>query len=226
MQRYDLTNLKFGRLTVIEKEKIVKCKTGTRVLWRCRCDCGKTSVVATSQLTSGRTQSCGCLRAERTSTATKTHGMRFTSDYHRWQGIKDRCQNPHNKRFYCYGARGIKVCEEWTSENGFINFYECVSKLPHYGEKGYTLDRIDVDGDYTPENVRWATLQEQANNKQNTRIVEIEGYSFTISELSKIMNIKHNTLYMRLWQNRPIIYEEEKEKFWDAIRNKRISITD
>ena len=87
-----------------------------------------------------------------------------------WRQIKSRCNNPNDKDFYKYGGRGIKLCDEWfLYPDGFLNFFEHVSQLPHFGESGYTLDRINNDGNYEPGNVRWATYKEQTANRRCVR---------------------------------------------------------
>lgn len=99
-----------------------------------------------------------------TSKALKTHGMRHTKIYHVWQSMKDRCNNSKNKRYVDWGARGIRVCDEW--QDSFQKFYDHVSQLPHFAEEGYSLDRINNDGNYEPGNVRWATAKEQNQNQR------------------------------------------------------------
>lgn len=93
-----------------------------------------------------------------------THHKSNEKIYQVWQGMRKRCFYKSHKNYDCYGGRGITVCEEWN--NSFQAFYEYVSELPHYGKKGYSLDRIDNDGNYEPGNVRWATQKEQCNNRR------------------------------------------------------------
>lgn len=192
----DLTGQKYNRLTVIERAPDFFDKNGKRkTKWLCKCDCGKHVSVATHDLRSGHTSSCGCYQRERTSEAGKKHGLKHTAIYKKWLAIKDRCFNSRNKRFHCYGGRGITVCEEW--KNDFQAFYNYVSMLPHFGEKGYSLDRIDNNGNYEPNNVRWATETEQARNKSNTLYIEHNEERKTISEWSQITGIKYATLLHR-----------------------------
>lgn len=166
--KIDLTGQKFGRLTVLyESEKL----SNGRRMWVCSCDCGTTTnPVDGNSLRQGRSKSCGCLRKEavrKTGKANKTHGMSTTKIHGVWAGMKARCDNPNTKYFAEYGGRGIRVCELWHDD--FLEFYGYVSRLPHYGEPGYSLDRIDNNGNYEPGNVRWATAKEQQNNKREYR---------------------------------------------------------
>ncbi len=164
----DLTGQKFGRLTVISRAG--KTKRGA-VKWLCKCNCGNETVVIGDDLRKGATRSCGCLakdiisnRMKGCTPHNKTHGKAGTLIYKEWSEMKRRCLNSHDNNYHNYGGRGIKVCDRWR--NGFEAFYEDVSKLQHFGEKGYSLDRINNDGDYEPNNVRWATAKQQANNRR------------------------------------------------------------
>lgn len=161
MKPIDMTGRKFNRLTVLSREP--NDKHGC-TMWLCRCDCGNLLVVSGRNIRNNHTQSCGCLQRERTSEASVIHGKTKTSLHNVWKSMKQRCTNPNNHKFRIYGARGITVCEEWM--NSFESFFDYVSRLPHFGEKGRSIDRIDVNGNYEPGNVRWATASEQQQNKR------------------------------------------------------------
>lgn len=188
----DLTGQTFGRLTVIERAENTK---DGRARWLCRCECGNFCTVTAKLLLNGSVKSCGCLIHDVLLKRNKSHGMRHTKIYGVWCTMISRCENPHVSCFDDYGGRGIKVCERWHE---FQNFFDDVSVLPHFGEKGYTLDRIDVNGDYCPENVRWITMKEQANNRRNNVIVEYNGEKISLPQAAEKSGIKANTLWTRI----------------------------
>lgn len=165
----DLTGMTFNRLTVLERAE--KAKDG-KTRWLCRCSCGNLCVVLACHLKAGKIKSCGCWNSEQASQRFTIHGMSETKVFRRWKGMRERCRDPKHKGFSHYGGRGIKVCERWQN---FQNFYDDVSKMEHFGENDYSLDRIDNDGDYCPENVRWASTKEQASNKSTNTKMEYNG---------------------------------------------------
>ncbi len=202
----DLTDKPFGRLTVIgrefptSKDKLWRSK---HTYWKCRCNCGNTLIVDGDRLRKGETKSCGCLQKELQSKKAMTHGMRNTRFYAIWSNIKHRCDNANCKEFSFYGGRGITYCGSWKSfENFRDDMYE--SYLEHcrkYGERDTTIDRIDVNGNYEPNNCRWATIKEQANNRRSNFLVNVGGVDMNLSHASKITGIKKATIAYRVKHN-------------------------
>jgi hypothetical protein len=152
-QSKDLTGNRFGRLRVLERG--TKSEQG-HYLWTCSCDCGSSVQVWGTNLTSGKTKSCGCLVS---ATNTK-HGESGTLMYHRWANMKSRCHNPNNRDYKDYGARGITVCDEWMED--YLQFKKDMGKIPSIY---HTVERKDNDIGYTPNNCKWATRLEQSKNR-------------------------------------------------------------
>jgi len=157
MKRLELIGKKFCRLTVMGFDRISK---HGHTMWRCRCACGKETIVMSGDLTSGKSKSCGCLKKERAHEINTTHGMCGTPEYTAWQGMLKRCYNPNNTSYKNYGGRGISVHERWLR---FENFYDDIGPKP---SPDHSLDRIDNDGNYEPSNIRWATRTEQNRNQR------------------------------------------------------------
>lgn len=188
----DLAGQRFGRLIVLEtfrENNITYCK--------CRCDCGNEKIVQNNNLKNGHVKSCGCLRKE--SPNHKTHSLSNSRLYNVWLGMKARCYYSKNNRYYCYGARGIQVCNEW--KNDFMSFYEW-SMSNGYNENAprgkCTIDRIDINGNYEPNNCRWITNKEQANNTRKNHFVTYNNETHTLKEWSEILNINYGTLRNRI----------------------------
>ena len=187
----NLIGQKFGRLTVIDRAE--KYKDG-HAMWLCRCECGTEKVILEKCLKNGKTKSCGCLRKEITVKRLTKHGLNNIRLYDIWSGIKQRCYNSKRKGFGIYGGRGIIMCDEW--ENNFMSFYDWA--MANGYADNLSIDRIDVNGNYCPENCRWATFKEQMNNMRTNRFLTYNGETHTMAEWGKILNISDCTLYSRL----------------------------
>ena len=150
----------FGRLT--PKQFVGMGHKNQGALWLCDCSCGREKVVMARSFVSGRTKSCGCLNVETGVVvgSKKKHGMCGTKIYYIWSAMRDRCNNPNNKRYSRYGGRGITVCSRWLN---FKNFYADMGERP---TEHHSIDRIDNEGIYEPRNCKWSTAKEQRNNQQ------------------------------------------------------------
>lgn len=182
----DLTGQRFGRLVVIESVGRSKYRYG---LWRCKCDCGNEVIVATNLLHRGKTQSCGCYKIDKNT----THGQSGTRLYWIWGGMINRCTNSTMHNYNNYGGRGITVCDEWRT---FEPFYEWA--ITNGYREDLTIDRIDTNGNYCPENCRWATPKQQANNKRNNRLLTLNGITHTMTEWSEITGLSVTCICLRL----------------------------
>jgi len=140
---------------------------------------------------------CGCpeCKKEKISDARTTHGKRFSKEYKIWRSMKERCYNQNNKRYHRYGGRGITICDRWL--NSFENFLSDMGEKP----EEYSIDRIDNDGNYCPENCRWATRTEQANNRSSNNLLTIHGKTMTLSEWCRDTGQNHKTVQTRLSRN-------------------------
>lgn len=193
MKFIDLSGLKIGRLYVKQRANNI----GGRVYFLCQCDCGEELFVDANSLRRGSTKSCGCLKADINKARLSKHNMKGTRIYNIWINMRQRCNNPHSPCYKYYGGRGISVCKEW--ETSFLSFYQWAM------ENGYkdnlTIDRIDVNANYTPENCRFSTRKEQARNMRSNRLYKgkpisqlCEEYGLDYGYVRRRLNFYHDPL--------------------------------
>lgn len=188
----DLLGQQFDRLYV-EKRSELKSREG-RAMWVCSCSCGNRVLVDTKSLTTRTTRSCGCYSREVHSQIFTKHGASKSKLYFVWSDMKSRCSDTNALPYQDYGGRGIKVCEEWVAS--FESFQRWA--LDNGYKQGLTLDRINVNDGYTPENCRWVTMKTQCNNKRNNRFISYKGETHTVSEWSEVTGISKAVLRYRL----------------------------
>lgn len=180
----DLTGKRFNHLTVVSRAETKHGKTR----WNCVCDCGNTTCTITNALTSGRTRSCGCFKEDKITHAPYkqgTHGLSGTHIYQIWMSMRKRCSNQNDKSYSRYGGRGIFVCKEWA--DSFETFYEW--SMAHSYKDGFSIDRIDNNGNYCPENCRWVPMNEQVKNTRRNVRIEHNGVVKILNEWCKIYGI-------------------------------------
>ena len=203
----DHTGERFGKLTVLECTG--RSKDGNPI-WLCRCDCGNMHEATARNLVHGKVKSCGCKRHEGTRT---THGEADSRLYNVWNAMKQRCSNPNNTAWHNYGERGIRVCDEWQTFESFkewaiANGYDESAK---YGK--CSIDRIDTDGDYTPDNCRWVDYVVQGNNRRDCTSITADGITRTIAEWARENNINPSTIRSRLragWEPARAVTQETR----------------
>jgi hypothetical protein len=190
MKRLNLIGKRYGRLTVLEQFRDVApgdSKVTSRSL--CLCDCGNTVTVLTANLRRGNTTSCGCYNHE----LTTKHGLWDHPLYATWNGIISRCTNPNHTSYPRYGALGITVCERWRADPAA--FIEDMGPRP---SPGHSVDRIDPNGSYSPENCRWATSTEQQRNRRDTRIITIGDKTKCLADWLDTLHMHDSTFFSRL----------------------------
>lgn len=176
---------------------------GSRLV-RVQCGCSEQTVrvVRETSLLSGHSKSCGCLQREAAVEVLSTHRLSGLPEYKVWQSMKGRCLNPNNPQYPDYGGRGIRVCSRWASKRGFANFYADIGPRP---SPQHSVDRRNNDGPYAPSNCRWATMEEQQNNKRNCRRLTFQGRTQTLTQWSRETKLGVGTLRVRLRLGWPIV---------------------
>lgn len=173
---------RFGKLTVIE----FAYRLGRFKYWKCLCECGKSVEVAIFSLSTGHTRSCGCLIGEK-------HGMRYTREYVSWKNMRSRCLNKKNASYPDYGGRGITICDRWL--HSFTNF---ITDMGLRSSPELTLERIDNQKGYSPDNCKWATPTDQARNRRSNRLITYDGETLHLSDWAARLGIHRSSLMERL----------------------------
>jgi len=189
----DITGEQFGRLTAILPVCHDKAKS---IMWLCVCSCGTEHITSGGSLRRGHTKSCGCLSAERAlenfAPHREKHGMCGSPEHRAWAGMRERCLgNWSSNHTESYRRKGIGICKRWQD---FNNFYADMGDKP---SPLHSLDRIDNNGDYQPDNCRWATTQQQNNNKSNNVLLTYKGKTLTVAQWSRRLGISYHTLMSR-----------------------------
>lgn len=193
----NLTGQRYGRLTVTGYAG----GDGKHSYWWCRCDCGTEAKVSANKLRKAHTKSCGCLSADVCRSSFTTHGMSRDPLYNVWAKMRNRCSSTKDPAFPDYGGRGIRVCQRWINGDGSREGFACF--LDDMGPKpspSHSLDRIDNNGDYTPENCRWATKTEQARNRRSNYRVTMGGRSCALSEACEQLGLPFALVNSRIQQ--------------------------
>lgn len=197
MKKINLVGNKYDRLIVL-RETNKRTRQGS-IIWECVCDCGNTVFSTGGNLKRYNTKSCGCLNRQKRAVSCLKHGMTNTPEFKCWQHIISRCTKPFDRSYKNYGGRGISICERWFFS--FQNFFEDMGNRP---SNNHSIERNNVNGNYEPSNCRWATRDEQAKNKRNTRRVEYQGEFYHVNELCKKIGISKVTLYNKLRDKKEI----------------------
>lgn len=185
----DKSGQRYGRLTVIRRTENSK-----HPKWECVCDCGNIKSIYQSNLISGDAKSCGCYSLEEKIKNNTTHGLSKTRLFRIYQGMKNRCYNQNIKGYKDYGAKGIIICKDWLDD--FVSFYNWSLKNSY--ADNLTIDRINTNGNYEPNNCRWATMKEQENNRTNNHLITFQNKTQTLSQWADEIKMDMNRLYSRI----------------------------
>ena len=191
----NITGIKYNRVTPLYLTNERKTPK-RRFLWMCVCDCGSLFKTEAYELKKGKVKSCGCLSAEKLKLGNPTHGLSKRDEYNIYYGIKERCYNKNNARYFSYGGAGIIMSERWLGENGFLNFLEDMGERP---SPKHSIDRKNNSLGYFPSNCKWSTNKEQTNNKSTNKKVIHDGVEKTLSQASEDSGIPYFTLRKRIF---------------------------
>lgn len=184
----DISGEVFGRLTA---HRVVRRNKHNQLIWSCTCECGNETEALGFLLRRGETQSCGCLKRETIAKVNYRHGRTRTKIYAIWHSMMQRCYDNNSHAYQRYGGRGIEVCDKWKSFDGF---YADMGEKPD----GMSLERINNDGNYSPDNVVWASDKAQANNRRSNVVLEYQGRKQTMQQWADESGVKIGTIWARL----------------------------
>lgn len=203
MKRLDINNYlgkKFNRLTILKEVESVKYKKGIMRKVLCECDCGNKKEIDLNSIKRGKSTSCGCFNKENSKNLHTKHGFAMLStgvrhpDYCIWIKMKSRCFNTNDKSYSNYGGRGIEVCDRW--KDSFENFIKDLGWRPN---NKYSLERIDYNGNYCPENCKWIHKSEQSKNSRRVKLIDYNGKSYCLTDLCKLLNLTYSTMRHRVY---------------------------
>lgn len=180
---------KFNRLTVLRDLGVINRRTR----WLCKCDCGKTKIIIAYCVKSGHTKSCGCLGVERRHEAVTHHGKTGTKEYRTWKAMKTRCLNKNAPKYLIYGKRGIAICDKWLES--FENFFEDMGLCP---EDCNSIERIDNEKDYSPNNCEWSNPKKQSNNTRQNLMITFNGKTQTLTQWCEELKLNYYTIWSRI----------------------------
>lgn len=205
----DISGQRFGMLTVTSEYEARRDKNGkSYIYWKCICDCGREIWTRGTTLRYGTVKSCN-----HHNKCNLKHGMVNSRLYRIYYDMKQRCLNPKNTAYEYYGGRGITICDEWLGENGFINFSKWA--LSNGYDDELTIDRINTNGNYGPDNCRWADIHTQMMNRRNSLFIEHNGKSEAIMDIAQRHSLSTTTVKRRIdkgWDEKDIVLETPKER--------------
>lgn len=203
--RRNLIGCRFERLEVVAEADDIISRSGYRTAcWECKCDCGNNIVVRGKSLMSGETKSCGCLQKELASARLTKHGGFGSRLYAVWNSMRQRCNNPNHHAYKNYGGRGIRICSEWDDFEKF-KYWAIQNGYDETAKRGEcTLDRIDVNGNYCPENCRWANMKEQSSNRRDSIILNLDGQKKSLMDWADVFGVNYCTAWKRFSNGRPV----------------------
>lgn len=185
LKRKDLVGKRFGKLVVVSFDRT--CEERHRTFWNCVCDCGEKKSIRGDSLKSGKVVSCGCYGTSRIGLVNRSHGFSQTRLYNKYQQMLKRCYSSDSVEYSNYGGRGIYVCDRWLGASGFLSFLEDMGECP----EGKSIDRINNEGPYSPDNCRWASKKEQARNRRGNVFLEYNGERKCMSEWCELFNLPY-----------------------------------